>query len=89
MQTVLTAEQLKDWAWAWARRLHEDITLTNEWFSEIASLYSGLEPEQAMRYQTALSLATTAYFENLKGRWTRQRAQEQIAEAEKILPRGK
>ncbi len=85
MQTVLTPEQLKEWAWSWAQRLNEQIALTPDWFSEISQMSKGLFDEAAMQYQTALSWSTAAYFEFIKSRWTQKRAQQQIAEAEQIL----
>lgn len=43
-------------------------------------------PRENMR--SALSWMVAAYYEHLKGRWTEDRMQKQIAEAEELMQRG-
>ena len=38
--------------------------------------------------RTALSWMVAAYYENLKGRWSDDRAKKQIKEAEELMQRG-
>lgn len=69
---------MKAWAWEWARRLSEDITLTAFWFTELSRL-AGVPRNE--KYTTALSWMVAAYYEYLKGRWDKARAEKQVKEA--------
>lgn len=80
MQAVLNGKQLREWSWSWARRLHDDITLTASWLKEVRAM-CGESPD----YEAALTWAVCAYFEYLKGRWKQPHADAQLNEATKIL----
>lgn len=52
---------------------------------ELERLTAGMPEEPRENMRTALSWMVAAYYEHLKGRWTEERMQKQIHEAEKRM----
>lgn len=77
---ILTKEELKSWAWDWANRMHEDISLCDGWFAEVKDK-SKEAGKGRLEYETALCWAVTAYYEFLRGEWDKERAEGEFTAA--------
>lgn len=83
---TLTPDRLCEWAFAWARRLKDDITEAQAYFEEVkASIDVVAGEEKRDSLATALNWATAAYYEEMAGHWTQKRADAQIADAISLL----
>lgn len=81
-------ENAHPWAHRWAQRLANDIHQSPQFVMELEQLTARMPENPRENMRSALSWMVTAYYEHLKGRWTEDRMQKQIAEAEELMQRG-
>lgn len=73
------------WAYRWAKRLEDDIHQSLQFVMELERLTAWMTEESRENVRIAMSWMVAAYYEHLKGRWTEERMQKQIHEAEKRM----
>ena len=85
MTYLKQGDTMHHWSRRWAQRLAADIHQSPQFVSELERLTAGMPEEPRENMRTALSWMVAAYYEHLKGRWTEERMQKQIHEAEKRM----
>lgn len=74
MDSEIEIKEFKKICWKKANELYKDISKTKDYFDFLSSI-------ENLSEQTAYSWCVNAYFEFLKGRWSKERCENQIINA--------
>lgn len=77
MDNEIEVKEFKKFCWEKAKELNKDISKTKEYFDFLSSI-------ENLSEQTAYAWCINAYFEFLKGRWSKERCENQILNAIRI-----